>query len=532
MSSVFSPKTPPWPEGSERAREREGGNVTLMVFFLLFIFAGIGLGMVCFSQAHLKLNASRKFSLFLDYASENGLKRGLADLGDWLQAAGPAVPFDEGRLEDFRDDPAAAFPRLLEEALGAGFPRVLSESDDGLSWECLTTCGLRSFEDRGDFVRITAGLTMESRGAWQTLRPRRVSRLDGSLGMLAGRLPLPSIPFLINRDMTGAEQSRFPLENGVTFLSRDGDILAPRTAAAGKDVLPGDATALAARALDIRLFTPQDLSPARLRYALGLEPSEEPVPDGVYLVRSDIGLGGIFVQGETEELVLAIDGDAQVVTFRMEAGEWTLRFSPSRSRTEFLTPAGDFFYDLLPLGIIIVNGGIRSLGGGTVEGDGIVRMVRDRELPCILDGVSLTIVSSDRITLSSHLILQGARWQEGIPYVKESQSQVVIFSTGRDLLSRAELEGGIAVDAAAPDGLKLQASLTAGGKGFEIGGRGKAVEVLGALHAAGYEGNGNALRLAVDERFAAGGNGGNVPLTAVPRLAVYSLKILSWRERE
>jgi hypothetical protein len=532
MSSAFSPRTPPWPAGSERSREREAGTVTLMVFFLLFIFAGIGLGMAFFSQAHLKLNTCRKFSLFLDYASEDGLKRGLLDLGEWLRSAGPAVPLDDGRIEDFRRDPGNVFPILLEEALGAGFPRYLKESDNGLSWECLSMCGLRSFEDRGDFLRVTAGLALESRGAWRTLRPRRISRLDASLGLLAGRLPLPAIPLLINKDMTAAEQSRFPAENGITFLSSGGNILASRTAAAGAGVLPGDATALVAKALDIRIFRPQDLSPARLRYALGLEASDEPVPDGVYLVRSDIGLGGIYVQGDADEMVLAIDGDAQVLSVRMAAGEWTLRFSPSRSRTEFLTPAGALTYDLLPLGIVIVNGGIRSLGGGTVGSDGAVRLVRDREVPCIMTGVSLTIVSSDRITLSSHLILQGARWQEGVPYVKESQSQVVIFSTGRDPLSQAALEGGIAVAADAPDGLKLQASLDAGGKGFEIGGRAKTVEVLGALHATGYEGNGNALRLAPDGRFADGGSNPDVPVTAVPCLAVYALKVLSWWEHE
>lgn len=532
MSSVSSQRTQPWPDGSEAGREREAGTITLMVCFLLFIFAGIGLGMAFFSQAHLKLNTCRKFSLFLDYASENGLKRGLMDLGEWLRAAGPAVTLDDSRIDDFRRDPGNVFPLLLEEALGAGFPRLLRESDGGMSWECLSTCGLRSFEDRGDFLRVTAGLAMESRGAWRTLRPRRVSRLDGSLGILAGRLPISAIPLLINKDMTAAEQGRFPAENGITFLASGGNIVAPRTAAAGSGVLPGDATALTAKALDIRIFRPQDLSAARLRSALGLEASDEPVPDGVYLVRSDIGLGGIYVQGDAEEMVLAIDGDAQVLSVRMGAGEWTLRFSPSRSRTEFLTPDGVFTYDLLPLGIVIVNGGIRSLGGGTVGSDGAVRMVTDREVPCILAGVSLTIVSSDRVTLSSHLILQGARWQEGIPYVKESQSQVVIFSTGRDLLTQAELEGGITVDAAAPDGLKLQASLAAGEKGFEIGGRGKTIEVLGALQASGYEGNGNALRLAPDGRFADGGNNPNVPATAVPRLAVYALKVLSWREHE
>jgi hypothetical protein len=331
--------------------------------------------------------------------------------------------------------------------------------------------------------------------------------------------------------MTEAERSRFVEESGVSLVSTDGNLLAPQPAVTAEPVIPGDAGLLVGRALNLRIFRPQDLTPLRLRAALGLEPSEEPVPDGVYLVPTDIGLGGVFVQGDIEEMVTAIDGDSQVVVFRLEAGEWTLKWSPSRSRTEFLSPEAVFSYDRTPLGIIIVNGCILSLGGGVVDPDGSVFMVTDREVPSILSGVRLTIVSSEKVTLSSHLILQGVRWQDGIPYIKESQSQVVIFSTGRDFLSQADLEGGIEVAASAPDELKLQASLTAGRGGFEIGGAGKTVEVLGALHATDYAGNGNSLRLVPDERLRAGELSENAPVTASPRLSVYSLKVLNWSER-
>jgi hypothetical protein len=231
-------------------------------------------------------------------------------------------------------------------------------------------------------------------------------------------------------------------------------------------------------------------------------------------------------------MVMAIDGDSQAIVFRQGVGEWALRFSPARSRTEFRTPEQVLGYESVPLGILIVNGRIKSLGGGVVESDGTVVMVKDREVSSILGGVGLTIVSSDKISLSSHLILQGVRWQEGVPYIKESQSQLVIFSTGRDFLSQAEVEGGIAVDAGAPEELKLHASLTSGNAGFEIGGSGKTVEILGALHAAGYDGNGNSLRVAPDERLAAGELGDNAPVTATPLLSVYSLKVLAWREHE
>jgi len=521
-----------WPPGHELGGQRRRGVAGLMVIFMVFVFSGIGLGMLLLSQSYLRMNGYRKFSVFMDYASENGIKRGLRDLAGWLESSAVAAPVSAGRLEEFREDPAAVFPRLLEEALGPGFPRRLSESADGMSWESLATCGLQSVEDRGDYARILAGVSIESSGAWSSLPPKRKSVLEGTLGLLAGYLPLPSIPLLINKEMTEAEKAGFLAANGISLLSGNGNILAPSLAATGSKAIPKDAARLAGKALDVRLFTPQDLTPVRLREALGLEASADPVPDGVYLIKTDLGLGGVFVQGDADEVVLAIDGDAQAVVFRMAAGEWLLEFSPARSHTDFLTPEAAYSYDFSPLGIIIFNGKVGSLGGGVVAADGTISMAGDEETPSILGGVSLTIVSSDRITLSSHLIMEGARWQEGIPYVKESQSQLVIFSTGRDFVSQEETEGGIAVGEGAPDDLKIQASVTSGGGDFEIQGSGKTVEILGALHAAGYKGNGNSLRLAADERLAGGGGSGDVPLTTEPKLTVYSLKILTWKEHE
>ena len=532
MNYKSSPGTSRWRERPEGAPPGNAGTISLVVIFLFFIFSGLGLGMIAMSQLHLKMNAWRKFSSLLDCASENGIKRGLEDLEDWLGSCGPVIPVSAGRVDDFRENPRAAFPLLLEDALGAGFPRLFQETADGLNWESLSTCGLQSVEDRGSYFRIQAGLRIDSSGAMDRLRPRRSSTLEGTLGILAGRLPLPSIPLLINKEMTAAEKAGFLKANGISLVSKDGNLLEPQLAATGQAVIPHDASALAAKALDVKIFTPQDLSPARLRAALGLEASEDPVPDAVYLIKTDLGLGGIYVQGSADEVVLAIDGDSQLIVFRLEAGEWSIKFNPSRSQTEFRTPEGVFSYPYVPLGIIIVNGEIRSLGGGTVDNAGVVSMLEDQEIPSVLSGVGLTIVSSDRITLSTHLILQGVRWQNGIPYIKEPQTQLVIFSTGQDFLSQAELEGGIAVEKGAPDELKLQASLTAGHGDFEIGGSGKTVEILGALHTTGYSGNGNSLRIAPDGRRAAGDLNENAPVMAAPVLSVYSLRLLAWIEHE
>ena len=509
-----------------------GGSVSLVVVFLFFVFSGLGLSMIYLSQVHLKMNAYRKSSLLVDFASENGLKRGLGDLTDALDAAGGSGALEEATLEEFRAAPAALLPRLLEEGLGVVFPRRLEESEAGANWESLATCAMKSAEDRGGYFRVAAALTVTSSGGLDRLRPRRRSSLEGTLGFLAGHLPLSAIPLLIGKEMSEAERSGFLGSNGISLVAAGGNLLAPAAPAAAGGVIPKDATPLVAKALDVRLFKPQDLSAPKLRAALGLEASDEPVPEGVYLIRTDLGLGGVYVQGDLDEMVLAVDGDAQVIAFRLAAGEWVLRFSPARSRTEFATPAGTEAFDAVPLGIVIVSGQVGALGGGVVGGDGRATLVCDREVPSVLSGVGLTLVSSGRVTLASHLILQGVRWQDGIPYIKEPQTQLVIFSTGRDLATGEDAGGGIAVGAGSPQDLKLQASLTAAAGRVEIGGSGKTVELLGALHAPDYEGHGNELRIVRDERAAAGGLDRNAPVTAGPRLCLSALRIVSWREHE
>jgi len=501
------------------------------VILLMVVFTGLGLAMLHASGIHLKINGYRKFSGLLDCASENGLKRGLHDLEAWLEAEGLLAPVQAASVEALRADPPAAFPRLLEEALGSAFPRALEESFDGMSWRSRAECGFGGLEDRGGYVRLEAALRIEASGGLDRVRARRLSVLEGSLGLFAGRLPLAAVPLYIKGEMTGAERAAFAAESGVSFPGRPGEILGPGPAVSPAGVLPEDgAVDLAAKALGVGIFEPGDLSPARLREALGLEASTDPVPDGVYLIRNDLGLGGVFVQGDLDELILAVRGDAQIAVFRAGGAEWRLEWSPARSRTEFLGPEGTAVLDLVPLPLVFVNGAVAALGGGAVAPDGRVEMAYDGETPAVLDGLDLTIVSADRVTIASHLILEGVRWQDGVPYRKGSEAQLVIYSAGQDPLSGEQTGGGIAVAAEAPDNLKIQATLTAAAGEFRIDGTGKSVELMGALQAGAYAGNGNRLALYRDERAAAGLFPANAPLSAGPQIAFTSLRVLGWKE--
>jgi len=516
-------RTRPWP-GAER------GSVTVIVLLLFIVFTGLGLAMLHASAVHVKINGFRRFSTLLDCASENGLKRGLRDLAAGLEAKGLLAPVSGAAVEATRADPRRGFPPLVEEALGSVFPRVGEGSYDGQSWSSRAECSFGGLADMGGYLRIEALLHIESSGEIARVRARRLSSLDGVLGFLAGRLPLAAIPFYIKGALGAGERAAFAAAHGIRLAAKPGQPLGADVAATPGGVLPDDAGALAAKALAVGVFEPGGLSPAALRQALSLEPSTDPVPDGVYLIENDLGLGGVFVQGSLDEIILAVRGDTQIAVFRSGEAEWRLEWSPARSRTEFLTPDGERAYDLVPLPLLFVNGAVASLGGGVVDLDGEIEMSLDDRTPAVLAGVDLTIVSADRITISTHLVLEGVRWRDGIPYSRGSEAQLVIYAAGRDVVTGQATSGGIAVAAGAPADLKLQASLTAATGGFRIDGQGKSVELVGALHADAYEGGDNQLTLFRDDRAEDGLFPRNAPATAEAHLAVYALKVLAWRE--
>ncbi|HMA53446.1 MAG TPA: hypothetical protein VKT17_03245, partial [Acidobacteriota bacterium] len=240
----------------------------MTVLLLMVVFSGLCLAMLQASGIHLKINGFRRFSTLLDCASENGLKRGFGDLSSWLEAEGLLAPVPEDRVEAVRAAPLQEFPRLLEAALGSAFPRVLEETFGGMTWESRTECGFESFTDRGGYLRISAALRIESTGGLLDVRPRRVSALEGSIGFLAGRLPLAAVPLYIRGEMTGGEKAAFCLENRISQPRKAGQSMGTGLAAAPGGVLPEDAGELAAKALNVGIFKPGELSPARLRETL------------------------------------------------------------------------------------------------------------------------------------------------------------------------------------------------------------------------------------------------------------------------
>jgi len=512
---------------AQRPDRPRSGAIFVTTVFMLLAFTTLALGMVVLSQVYLKVAGLRKSSCQMEYASENGVKSGFHHLREAVGGVSGPLIITELRSLDLMDSVRNSEIRILEENLGLRFPIIIKEAAGDVTWQSQTDCQLESMVEGDGYISAQFRLPIQSQGALSLLPVKRKSALDVRLGAAAGHLPLLFFPLLIDRVLDAAQKETFAAGHDISLETSPRNLLAGALSSSTEPLIPRDATPLLEKGLKTRLFRPQDLSDAKLRFALGLENSDAPVPEGVYLVQDSLGLGGIYVAGDIEVLVLAVEGSYQIISFQLAAGDWTLKFSPSEGRTQFFSPEGARAFDLVPLGIIMASGKINSLGGGALDESGKAALVQDREIPSLLRGLELTIVASDKIDISSHLIAQGLEWRNGIPYVKEEQTQLVIYSAGQ----KFQEEVGITVADAAPQDIKIQASLTAQGRGFEIAGAGRTVSLLGSLQTVDYESGGNQLDLYSYLNSADFRNGFTaVPQTARPVVYFPLFETLDWRE--
>ncbi len=529
MNFLFFRKTSVSP--TSKRRRMRSGSILIVTAFLFLAFGTLALGMIFISRVYLKIGGHEKHSRLLEYGAENGIKQGLHHLVSSVGTVGQPVVISEERSAELRSNALGSGCLLAEEASRLRFPVELHEKEEKMIWRSRVQCQNMGVVENEDFVLVGFCLPVEGEGQVDGLRFVRSASLDVRVEVLAGHVPLAAIPFFLDRDIPPEKRDDFLEENEISFSPSSGEIIPPQMCSTDLGLIPQDATHLLEKALDVEIFRPQDISDAKLRSVLGLEESQDPVPEGVYLIRNDLGLGGIYVEGDAEEIVAAIEDDFQVLSFRMESGLFILKFSPSQSRTIFLAPEEEEEFNLAPLGIIIVDGEVRSFGGGIVDENGSVRLIRDQEVPSLLPGINLTLVASGEITITSHLLQRGITWQDGIPYVKSEQSQLVIFSTGRDHWTGDSRGGGIVISKDAPEDLKIQADLSAGGRGIMAEGESKTLRLLGSIQATEYTSSGRRMDLTPWlPGMSQTGRPFYGPLTTRPVLLISRFRAANWKE--
>jgi hypothetical protein len=504
--------------------------MTLITVFVYFLFTALGLGLIHISQIYLKLSAHKKNMAVLAVSAENGIKQGFGYLAELVSEKAQPVVCAEEYYFWLREDTQAGNRRIAEEALGINLPLVVEGAAGDQIWRSSSDFSLNALSANENYFLADLKGTIASEGLLQNFRPKKKSSLDVSLKILAGHIPLAYFPFLIARDLDPDERQNFKENRNILFVPSNKGLIFPAMNFSDDSVIPDDVDPLLKKALNIKIFSPEKLSRSELRAALGLEMVNEPVPEGVYLINNDTGLGGIYVQGDLDEMILAIASGFQVISFRRGTDTWLLKFDPTQFKTSFSTPSETRLFDRVPLGIIMVNGCIRSLGGGIINPSGSAEIVRDEALPCILQGVSLSIVSADQITLSSHLVHQGVKWLDGIPYLKDSSSELVIYANGRDFVEDTEKAGKILIDPNAPREIKIQAALSAKNS-LELGGSQKTLVLAGGFQAGELALNENTLKILPDERLLENKLiPQNSPLSKSARLWTLSVRPLQWNE--
>ena len=449
----------------------------MAVLMLMVVFTGLGLAMLHASGVHMKINAFRRFSVLLDCASENGLKRGLRDLTEWLETAGPAgrrappeasTAFARTREPDSRSSsrtpwaPPSPGPRGILRRHGLGEPGRLRLRQPRGQGRLPQDLGRAA--DRG--LRRAPPDPAPAR-----FRPRGLAGAPGRTSAPAGHSPLYK-----ERRSGRARRPPFSGRTGSAWSAKPGAVRRPGLWPRRTDgVLPDDPCPLVAKALRIGIFGPGDLSPARLQGRARARAFDRARPRRRLPHRERPRAGRRLRRGRPRR-----DGPGRrAATPRSSSSARAARSGGSSSARPGAArssgrPKGASPTTSCRCPSSSSTARSRSLGGGAVGLDGTRRDVLrrgDAGRPRRRRPDHRLFGKGDDL-LAPH---PGGRALAGRhPLLKDTQAQLVIYAAGRDVVTGEPASGGgIAVAESAPDDLKLQASLTAASGGFRVEGDGE-----------------------------------------------------------
>jgi hypothetical protein len=503
---------------------REAGSVLVICCLLMALFTTLGLGLLLNAQMFFEVQVARKMNRLNSYACENGAKEVIGQVVSWAdEFSGGEI--EENRFQDLKTLLTSGNQTqlvLLDSVLNSA---AVSQTDEfsRLAWETLPTARLARIDDYGPYLKTTYELTIKAAGKVEGFRWEKAEQVGLVITFFLGKLPLDRLPLAVAREgLKKEDEQNIKITRLVPNNLKQEKIIRPE-----KDILPDDALPLLARGL--KLFRPDGLPNWLLRQALGLSPGNEKVPDGVYLVKDEAGPGGLYVQGNLDELLLGLDGDFQLIQFRQKDRRWLVRFSPKKPGLEFFAPEGKEELEQSLVPVIMVNGRIDSLAAGQKNLSGWLEPEENPDRPAYLSGFRLTLVCSGKINITSNLLAEGLNFRDGIPYFREKQSQLIIWSTARDFQTQESVDGGIDLVGQKADVLKVAANLIAGGEGLKIKGLATEAEIVGTLSARAVDLGPKKLSLFVPEPLSEESSNELSVYSAENLLFLNEIKMKDWR---
>jgi hypothetical protein len=416
------------------------GNVVLSLLFMMLL-ALSGLALLAHTALHLKIVAARKERRLAGTALEQALVFCLHRYRERLAAADMnvfATPerdfFNNGTFPDSAQGDEASCQRFSHYTLRSG----------------------------GDF-RVVRILDLV-----------RTSRANGRLAyvgragvdLYAGDIPAGEFGLLV-RQKNEETADAFLAGRGVEYSGAQ----LPQV---GEFAVRADSERLLCAALKL-----PRLDWRRIREKFNLEPSDAPIPAGIYLARDEGEVAAVFVQGDLQKLELGAGGGWQSVSFTQDSRHCELRYQPGLpsvawSGSDGPAVAGSLFGEK-----IVIHGSVWD-----IEQAGTAALLTDARIELLASG---------------RLVVRSGLEGENLELGKEKLPCLLLMTSDRDLFSGDAVNADVVVDVT---GAKtIQAQVIAAGTLVNGDGR---TEITGGLFAGGVENSGRLLVGAATGTFAFG----------------------------
>jgi hypothetical protein len=291
-------------------------------------------------------------------------------------------------------------------------------------------------------TRITAAIDITSASAG-----RNNYRIDSevSLDLLAGEIPLTAIPFFMN---TGGGDTTDPPQppNTDTFLKENNIVNR-----SDKKVIVDDVEVKLKNSdflLKALKITGSNASWREIREKYGLPLSDEPIPQGFYLVVEDGVVESVFIQGDVERLIFAVENDVQVIRFIRDTIPYELRYKPGENY--FASWDYSVGQEALFREKIIVNGSVWS-----VEQEGVGAFVPPTDITLLVAGKAVIRTNLEttadhfnwnQVQLSNLKLVCSKKDLEPVCDPEGPEAEVVVDVEGVDNEGKADLDLAIIVD--------------------------------------------------------------------------------------
>lgn len=407
------------------------GNIVVSLLFVLLLSAS-GLALLTHSDLHVKIIAARK--------------------GKWQAAAvlEQALVLD---LHLYRERLAAADMNAYTAPENDFFnSTAFPDRTAGgcLSQNHFSRYTLRSGED---FCVIRILNRIEARQVGGRLSAAGRAGVD----LLKGNIPAGEFGLVVNKGIA-ENPAAFLAGRGVEYPGAQLPLIGKLTVASASGRLLAETLRLSDPVPDWR----------RIREKFNLEPSDAPIPPGIYLVQVERTVEAVFVEGDLQELEFSAGGGWQAVTFRQNGRQFELKYQPGLE-------------SLVWSGTEAVNG--RSFAEKIIV-HGNVWDIEQAGAAAFLSASRLQLLACGQMVVRSGLVCENLALQ------KEKFPSLLLMTSGSDFFSGAAVNADIAFATSGEN--TVQAQLLAAGS--LVNGAGS-IRISGGLYAGDIQNSG---RLRID----------------------------------